>query len=112
MVCEEALLEALVKELIVRAHHIVYCVDVAREQALLQLVEVGLEHLYDHIVDVVLAEVEHAVTQSEGLLLDSVHVKLLRRLVQQPNFLQVALHVLAVEEVAEYQLVLDEGFLG
>jgi len=41
------------------------------------------------------------VTQGEGLLLNSVHIELLRRLVQEPNFLQVAFHVLAVQEVPE-----------
>ena len=89
------------------AHHVVDSMNVAREQALLKLMEVRLEHLDDHIVDVVLAEVEHAVTQGEGLLLNSVHIELLRRLVQEPNFLQVAFHVLAVQEVAEDQLVFD-----
>lgn len=40
--------------------------------------EVRFKDLDDHIVDVVLTEVKHPVSQGEGLLLDPMHIELFR----------------------------------
>ena len=73
VVRQQTLLQTLVQEVPVRMHHIVDRIDITSpvEKPLLQLQEVWLQHLHRHVVDIVLAKVEHSVSKGEGMLLDA-----------------------------------------
>lgn len=110
LISEKALLQTLVQELGVSLHHIVNRSHTRLEPES-ELMKVGFKNLEDHIVDVVFAEVEHAVAQGEGLLLEALDAVLFRGLVVKPNFFKVTLDVFAVEQVTEDELVLSNGFV-
>jgi hypothetical protein len=69
LIGEQAFLEALVEELIVRLHDLVDSLHTL--QLFLQLQEIRLQNLNCHVVYVVLAEMQHFVTQCESVLLDA-----------------------------------------
>lgn len=72
MIGQQALLQTLVQEVTVRLHHVIDCMDITTvEKAVLKLQKVGLKDFHRHIVDIVFAKVEHSVSKSEGMLLDT-----------------------------------------
>lgn len=92
-------------------HDIIYSPDTAICQFLLEFDKIGFKYLKDHVVDVVFGEVMHSMTECKSLLLDAMDVKLLGRLVKEPNFFEVTLDVFAEEEMSEDQLVLSDLFM-
>jgi hypothetical protein len=69
-------------------------------------VPIGFEHLNGHVVFKVLHEVHHALAEAVGALQRATHRadRASARLVLLPHTSQLALHVLAVEQVPEQQL--------
>lgn len=78
---------------------VVYCFDLGK--GLLELVEVGLEDFYLHVVHIVFGELEHSVAQRVGLLQLGFNVALFSRLVLEPHLLEVVANVLVLKQVAE-----------
>lgn len=72
VVGQQALLQALVQEAVVRLHHIVDRLHVcAIQESVLELQEVRLQNFYGHVVYVVLAKMKHSMSESESMLLYS-----------------------------------------
>jgi hypothetical protein len=77
-----------------------------------QLQEIRLKDLNYHEVDIVFAEMEHAVSQLECLLLNPMNIEFLSRLVLQPHLFKIPFNILAVKQMPEYKLVLDYRFVA
>jgi len=72
VVRQQALLQALVEEPVVRLHHVVDRLDVWRvQETVLEFQEVRLQNFYCHVVYVVLAKMKHSMSKSECMLLYS-----------------------------------------
>ena len=82
---EQTLVQASVQEGVVQLYDLVDRPDLA--QLGLELVEVRLKHLEQHVVEVVFTELQHLVPCSVGLRKHALYVALLRRLVYGPGAL-------------------------
>lgn len=71
LVCDEAFFQAFVQEVIVRYQDFIY--SLGFHQAVFELVEVRLQDLHYHVVDVVLAELRHPIPEKEGFLQHAIH---------------------------------------
>mmetsp|Transcript_19483 Transcript_19483/g.47582 ORF Transcript_19483/g.47582 Transcript_19483/m.47582 type:complete len:389 (+) Transcript_19483:214-1380(+) len=107
LVVEQALGEAGVEEGVVDLQHRVHRLRLPEPRH--HRVPARLEDLHHHVVDKVLEEMEHPLAQRVGLLERLGDVQLLHRLLLEPGLIQLALDVLAVEQVAEDELVLREA---
>lgn len=77
---------------------------------MLELVEVGLEHFEQHVIKIILAELLHLQPCAEGPREQVLDVAFLGTLVHAPGLVQARFHVLLVQQVAEDELVLINGF--
>ena len=110
LVGEKALVEALIEEVVVKNYDFVDCFDLF--EVILELIEVGLEDLEEHVVEVILAELQHFVTRSISLREHLLDIALLGRLMDAPGFLETILNILLEKQVPEDQLVLVYNFFG
>jgi hypothetical protein len=79
VVGQQALLQTLVQEAVVRPHHIVDCLHVATvQESLFKLQEVRLKDFYCHVVYVVFAKMKHSMPKCECMLLNSKNLKFFR----------------------------------
>lgn len=110
LVGEKALVEALIEEVVVKNYDFVDCFDLF--EVILELIEVGLEDLEEHVVEVILAELQHFVTRSISLREHLLDIALLGGLMDAPGFLETVLNILLEKQVPEDQLVLVYNFFG
>ena len=107
---EQTLMQALVKEIVVQHDDFVNSAHLL--ELLLELVEIGLEHFKKHVVQVVLAELEHLVSRSVRLCEHALDVAFFSRLMDGPSALKTILNILLEEQMSEDQLVLVDDLLG
>ena len=110
LVCEQALIQTLIQEIIVKHNYFIDSFDLF--QVIFELVEVRFEHFEQHIVQIVLAELKHLVARSISLRKHFLDVALLGRLMDAPCLLQTVLNVLLEEQVPEDKLILIYYLLG
>lgn len=103
-------MQALVQEFIVQCNDLIDCPHLS--QLVLELVEIGFQNLKQHIVEVVLAKLQHLVPGPVGLRKHVLNVALFGRLVNGPSTLERVLDVLLEEQVTEYQLVLVQNLFA
>ena len=109
LVGKQALVQALVQEVVVQDYDLVDGLHLS--QVLFELLEVGLKHFEEHVVQVVLTELNHLMPGSARLREKTLDVALFGCLVDAPRLLEACLNVLLKQQVSENKLVLVQRIL-
>ena len=109
LVCQETLIQALVQEVVVEDDDLIDGLDLL--ELLFELVEVGFEHLEQHVVEVILAELEHFMSSAVRLSKHVLNIAFFGGLVDAPGFFKTILHVFLEKQVSENELVFIYDFL-
>ena len=104
LVRQQTLFKAFVQETSMQSHNLVDRLDFL--EALFELVPVGLQYFNLHVVHIIFAELEHPVAKGITRLKFTLHIAVFGGLVSEPRALQELLDILALEQMAEYQLIL------
>lgn len=108
LICQKALIQALIQKVVVQNYYFVDGFDLL--QVFFELVEVGLQHFEEHVVEVILTKLQHLVPRPVSLREHGLDIAFFCRLVNTPSLLQTGLDILLEEQMPEYELILVYGF--
>ena len=81
-------------------------------QLIFEFVEVWLQHLEQHVVEVILAELKHFMTSSIRLGKHVLNIAFFGRLVDWPGSFKGVLNIFLEEQMPENKLILVDNFLA